>query len=93
MAATVLRVGGDENPRIDGVKRYGDEISTALGSVLFAEKEKRGGMCEPVLRLLGIPSLRRPPGRKEFREIQIKGSNEPFRAARSHTPSAGIGCR
>jgi hypothetical protein len=65
-AATVLRVGGDENPRIDGVKRYGDEVSTALGSVLFAGKEKRGGMCEAVLRLLGIPSLRRPPGRKEI---------------------------
>jgi transcriptional regulator with XRE-family HTH domain len=62
----VLRVGGDENPRIDGVKRYGDEVSTALGSVLFAGKEKRGGMCEAVLRLLGIPSLRRPPGRKEI---------------------------
>jgi hypothetical protein len=41
MAATVLRVGGDENPRIDGVKRYGDEISTALGSVLFAGKGQR----------------------------------------------------
>jgi hypothetical protein len=52
-------VNGYQDPRIDGVKPYGDEISTALRSVLFAEKEKRGGMRE--LRLLGIPSLRRPP--------------------------------
>ena len=65
-AATVLRVGGDENPRIDGVRRNGGEISTEVGSMLFAGKEKRGGMGEPVLRLLGIPSLRRPPGRKEI---------------------------
>jgi hypothetical protein len=45
-------VNGDQDPRIDGVKRYGDEISTAAGSMLFAGKEKRGGMGEPVLRLL-----------------------------------------
>ena len=30
-AATVLRVGGDENPRIDGVKRYGDVFRYARG--------------------------------------------------------------
>jgi hypothetical protein len=59
-------VNGCEDPRIDGVRRNRDEISTAVGSMLFAGKEKRGGMGEPVLRLLGIPSLRRPPGRKEI---------------------------
>ena len=59
-------VNGCQDPRIDGVKCYGDKISTALRSVLFAGKEKRGGMGEPVLRLLGIRSLRRPPGRKEI---------------------------
>ena len=59
-------MNGCEDPRIDGVRRNGDEISTAVGSMLFAGKEKRGGMGEPVLRLLGIPSLRRPPGRKEI---------------------------
>jgi hypothetical protein len=42
------------------------QLSTEVGSMLFAGKEKRGGMGEPVLRLLGIPSLRRPPGRKEI---------------------------
>ena len=41
------------------------QISTEVGPMLFAGKEKRG-MGEPVLRLLGIPSLRRPPGRKEI---------------------------
>ena len=46
------RVNGCEDPRIDGVRRNGDEISTAVGSMLFAGKEKRGGMGEPVLRLL-----------------------------------------
>jgi hypothetical protein len=45
-------VNGCEDPRIDGVRRNGDEISTAVGSMLFAGKEKRGGMGEPVLRLL-----------------------------------------
>ena len=59
-------VNGCEDPRIDGVRRNRDEISTAVGSMLFAGKEKRGGMGEPVLRLLGIRSLRRPPGRKEI---------------------------
>jgi hypothetical protein len=59
-------VNGCEDPRIDGVRRNGDEISTAVGSMLFAEKEKRGGMGEPVRRLLGIRSWRRPPGRKEI---------------------------
>jgi hypothetical protein len=48
-------VNGCEDPRIDGVRCNGDEISTAVGSMLFAGKEKRGGMGEPVLRLLGIP--------------------------------------
>ena len=48
-------MNGYEDPRIDGVRRNGDEISTAVGSMLFAGKEKRGGMGEPVLRLLGIP--------------------------------------
>jgi hypothetical protein len=41
-------VNGCEDPRIDGVRRNGDEISTAVGSMLFAGKEKRGGMGEPV---------------------------------------------
>jgi hypothetical protein len=59
-------VNGCEDPRIDGVRRNGDEISTAVGSMLYPGKEKRGGMGEPVLRLLGIPSLRRPPSRKEI---------------------------
>jgi hypothetical protein len=45
-------VAGCEDPRIDGVRRNGDEISTAVGSMLFAGKEKRGGMGEPVLRSL-----------------------------------------
>jgi hypothetical protein len=48
-------VNGCQDPRIDGVRRNGDEISTAVGSMLFAGKEKRGGMGEPVLRHLGIP--------------------------------------
>ena len=37
-------MNGCEDPRIDGVRRNGDEISTAVGSMLFAGKEKRGGM-------------------------------------------------
>ena len=45
-------LAGCEDPRIDGVRRNGDEISTAVGSMLFAGKEKRGGMGEPVLRSL-----------------------------------------
>lgn len=53
-------VGGDENPRIDGVKRHGDAISTAFGSMLFAGREKRGGMGEPLLRLFAQPKM--PPG-------------------------------
>ena len=48
----VAGVNGCEDPRIDGVRRNGDEISTAVGSMLFAGKEKRGGMGEPVLRSL-----------------------------------------
>ena len=42
-------VNGCEDPRIDGVRRNRDEISTAVGSMLFAGKEKRGGMGETVL--------------------------------------------
>src|SRR5208283_4106141 len=55
LVAQVMReepVAGCEDPRIDGVRRNGDEISTAVGSMLFAGKEKRGGMGEPVLRSL-----------------------------------------
>jgi hypothetical protein len=51
--ADCLRIGRDvngcEDPRIDGVRRNRDEISTAVGSMLFAGKEKRGGMGETVL--------------------------------------------
>jgi hypothetical protein len=45
-------VNGCEDPRIDGVRRNGDEISTAVGSILFAEKEKRRGMGVPDLAKL-----------------------------------------
>jgi hypothetical protein len=49
IAAPPGRVNGCEDPRIDGVRRNRDEISTAVGSMLFAGKEKRGGMGETVL--------------------------------------------
>jgi hypothetical protein len=52
MGDAAALVAGCEDPRIDGVRRNGDEISTAVGSMLFAGKEKRGGMGEPVLRSL-----------------------------------------
>jgi hypothetical protein len=63
---TMHGVNGCEDPRIDGVRRNGDETSTAVGSMLFAGKEKRGGMGRACTAAPWNSSLRRPPGRKEM---------------------------
>ena len=49
---TASLVNGCKDPRIDGVRRNDDEISAAVETMLFAGKEKRGGMGEPVRRVL-----------------------------------------